>query len=87
MSNAAYLVLLRDSTNDDSMLPFFENPINDDITKILCIACINAGEQRFLGVEITHLCKMFTVESTEVKIYACRLFSGDLSAGSKVLCL
>ena len=45
MSNAAYLDLLQDSTNGDSMLPFFENPINDDITKILCIACVNAGEQ------------------------------------------
>ena len=49
MSNAAYLDLLRedDSTNDDSMLPFFENPINvdDDVTKISCIACIDAGKQ------------------------------------------
>ena len=45
MSNAAYLNLLRYSTNDNSMLPFSENPINDDITKILCIACIDAGEQ------------------------------------------
>ena len=48
MSNAAYLDLLQedDSTNDDSMLPFFENPINvdDDITKTSCIACIDAGE-------------------------------------------
>ena len=47
MSNAAYLDLLLDSTNDDSMLPFSENLINvdDDVTKISCIACIDAGEQ------------------------------------------
>ena len=46
MSNAAYLDLLQDSTtNDDSVLPFFESPINDDVTKISCIACVDAGEQ------------------------------------------
>ena len=48
--------------------------MDDDVTKISFIACIDAGEQRFLGVEITHLCNMFTVESYEAKIYACRLF-------------